>query len=52
MFFIPFLFSYLYISYFHIVTYLSVDTVFSFSVLAIKAVAQQRYSPNQGTLVS
>ena len=34
-----FLFAYLYTYYFHLVTYLSIDTVFPFSVLAIKAVA-------------
>ena len=36
----------------HLLLYLVIDTVFPFSVLAIKAVAQQRHSPNQGTLVS
>ena len=46
------LFSYLYIYNFHIATYLSVDTVFPFSELVMKAVAQQKHSPNQGTLIS
>ena len=36
----------------HLLLYLVIDTVFPFSVLAIKAVAQQRHLPNPGTLVS
>ena len=50
--FVLFLFSYLYSYHFHIVTYLSIHAVFCFSACAIKAVARQRHSPNQGTLGS
>ena len=36
----------------YIVTYYSVKALFSLTVLAIKAVAQEGHSPKQGTLVS
>ena len=47
-----YLVSYLYIYYFHIATYLSVDTIFPFSVPVMKMVVHQKHRPNQGILVS